>query len=100
MKLHRVVIHYIACRRIRTRGNRYRTREESDQVRLVVQAQDVATATRLARSWFEVELAKPTMGIRFGTGTRDATSAWIAEDTVRWPAIEVYEEDGDVMVLS
>ena len=101
MRLHRVVVCYVARRRIRLGRDRYGSREETDQVRLLVQAEDEAGARRRAIAWFEAEVAAPTAGIRFGNGLRDAVAGEIRiAQAAGIPVVEVYEEDGDVVVLS
>ncbi len=95
MKLYTVHLH-LSVRLTRT-GRR--TRTQAIRMRLVVAATGEADARGRAQRWFERESTGPLAGPTFGTGLWDASEVRLVETPVR-PAIEVFENDGDVMVVS
>ena len=99
MTMFMALVHYEVQRRIRVRRT-VSARLESGHVKLVIQADDLASARRKARAWFESESTSRAAHITFGTGIRDAVGpAALAADKGD-DAIYVVELDGDVAVMS
>jgi hypothetical protein len=75
-------------------------RTELKMIRLVVQADDADDARMRVMRWFEHERVLPTAKFTFGSGRRDAIEVTLASGTDQTPAVEVFEQPGDVMMLS
>ncbi len=74
-------------------------RHKSIQVKIVLMANSEADATLRASHWFERERQLPTAKFMFGSGITDSLGVEL-DRKGSGEAIQVFEHDDDVMVLS
>lgn len=95
MKLYFVFLHL----RVQLGRAGGKARMQSTRMKLVLQADSEVSARTRAEKWFEREISLPSARVMFGIGMRDALDVRLdAHYGAR--AVDVFEGDSDVMVVS
>jgi hypothetical protein len=90
---------YTAILRVRTTlASRGGPRRKSIRIKIVLTGSSEADATAKASHWFERERQQPTAKFMFGSGRMD--SLGVELDRTAGDAIQVFEHDDSVMVIS